>query len=88
MRNSTPFLLLPLLAVLASACTGDDGVGETDELETVNPAVVEGLTPEEISERAEPVSPEEAEQRGIVDSTIHLEDPRDIDTVLPVDTTS
>jgi len=40
----------------------------------VDEPAAEGLSPEEIRRQAEPMSPEQAEQRGIVvDTTIHVE---------------
>jgi hypothetical protein len=44
----------------------------------------EGLSPEEIQLQAEPMTPEEAERLGIVDTTIRIESPINPDTVLPI----
>ena len=36
-------------------------------------AVMDGLSPDQIRRRAEPMSPERAAELGIIDTTIHLE---------------
>jgi hypothetical protein len=75
------------LLVLGLAGCGEEpeNVGPVDEVGQEK--TMEGLSRDEIREHAEAVSPEQAENLGIVDSTIFLEDPTiDLDTILPVQT--
>ncbi|CAN5683646.1 hypothetical protein BH23GEM6_BH23GEM6_04790 [soil metagenome] len=71
-RRSAVALPLLLAAAMLYGCDrGDDAVERPMGLD--EPAA-EGLSPEEIRRQAEPMSPEQAEQRGIVvDTTIHVE---------------
>lgn len=80
MKSSVPrvVLLLALPCVLlAGACSRDEaggaraaGAGETD---TTNQRALDGLSTEQVQEQARPLSPEQAEALGIVDTTIHVE---------------
>jgi hypothetical protein len=74
--------IVPLLALSVAACgAGDDdaaGAGEAS-------AVGQGLSPEQIESRVEPMSPEAAESLGIIDSTIHIANPAGPDTMPPPD---
>lgn len=65
-------------ALLLVAC-GDEQEGRpaAEAPPTADTAVVErgeGLTPRELRERAEPMTQEEAERRGVLDTTIYVED--------------
>lgn len=86
-RIPAAVLILALLAP-ASACNGDtdaDAARIQADRDTVNESALDGLSRTQIERQAEPMSPEQAEQLGVIDSTIHLEDPTvDMDTVLPV----
>jgi hypothetical protein len=69
-RSHAGALALLLAALVAQGCQRDEPA--------VEPAVTEepavgGLSPEEIRMQAEPMSPEQAEQAGIVDTTIYVE---------------
>lgn len=78
MKRSSPWALLALLVVLA----GCGGAEEQAEVEpAADPGAMDGLTPEQIRLQAEPMSPAVAESLGIVDSTIHIEDPFPGDSV-------
>lgn len=68
-RLAAPAALL-LLLPLAGAC---ERGAEPPEDAPVDGSAVDGLTPEQLRQRAEPMSPEEAEALGIVDTTIYME---------------
>lgn len=68
-RPFIPALLL-ILPGLVGCGNGDSGEPASTE---PPPPAVEGLSPEQIESRAEPMSQEEAARRGIIDTTIHLE---------------
>lgn len=72
MRVPSAALAALLACALAITGCGRDGNGSEAE-EPVAEPVAEGLSPEEIQRQAEPMSPEQAEQLGIVDTTIHVE---------------
>lgn len=64
---------------------GDADVDVAAPRDTLNDSPLDGLSRQQIKRQAEPMSPERAEQLGVVDTTIHLEDPTvNLDTVLPV----
>ncbi|MBA2671851.1 MAG: hypothetical protein H0U67_15905 [Gemmatimonadetes bacterium] len=70
-RSRAGALLVILVAVIVSGCGHD----EPQPAPVVGgEPVAEGLSPEEIRQRAEPMTPEQAEQLGIVDTTIHVEE--------------
>jgi hypothetical protein len=74
MKRSRSAVLIPLLATLAlSGCGRDEPAMEPGAVSGAEEPAVDGLTPEEIRRQAEPMSPEQAEQLGIVDTTIHVE---------------
>ncbi len=69
-RSRAGALLVMLVAVIVSGCDRD----EPQPAPVVGgEPVAEGLSPEEIRQQAEPMTPEQAEQLGIVDTTIHVE---------------
>jgi hypothetical protein len=72
-----PVLHLFALAVLCSAplsgCDlrrGSEAAGTEETGAAERP--LQGLSPEQIQSQAEPISPEEAQQRGIIDTTVHV----------------
>ncbi len=69
-RSRAGALTLLLAAVASQGCQRDEPAAEPGVTE--EPAVG-GLSPEEIRMQAEPMSPEQAEQAGIVDTTIYVE---------------
>jgi hypothetical protein len=71
MNRSRTVALLVLLAV--TPVTGCDRDESQPAPVVVDEPVAEGLSPEEIRQQAEPMTPEQAEQLGIVDTTIHVE---------------
>lgn len=81
-RRSVASIAMLLLLVLACQPAGDEG---PDTTEAADSGALDGLTREQIRARARPMTPEDAEALGIVDTTIHLEDPTvDLDTIIPV----
>lgn len=85
MRRSLRRLALPGLALLAFAsCGGREEEPPPPPVE--NDATVEGLSPEEIRAQASEMSPTEAEALGIVDTTIHMENLANPDSLVQLDT--
>jgi hypothetical protein len=82
-RAAALILLVPLVA-LVGGCQRDQPAVETGVTE--EPAAVGGLSPEEIRMQAEPMSPEQAERAGIVDTTIYVEPMSPDDTLMVPDT--
>lgn len=75
------------MIVLLPAAAACDGVATDQPSESEEDAeVYEGLSPEQIEMQAEPMSLEEAESLGIVDTTIRLQPPMNPDSVIPLDT--
>ena len=73
---------MPLLA----ACPGRgdrNGVDAAVRMDTTNEDPLDGLSAEQLERDAEPLTPEQAAQMGIVDTTIHLEQHAVDDTLLP-----
>lgn len=67
--------------LLTGGCDGPEQLPQAEaERDT---AGFGGLTPEQIRDQAEPMRPEVAESLGIVDTTIHLDDPVPRDTAVP-----
>ena len=60
-----------VLAMVAGGC----GEAEPEVQPAEAPGALDGLSPEQIRARAEPMSPAMAESLGIVDTTIHIESP-------------
>lgn len=91
-RNPTGPALLrsALTALLLVGCGGEgDGsdpedLGESLEIDTTNQTAIDGLSRDQLEARVEPMSPERAEALGIVDTSIHLQSPDLIDTVIPL----
>lgn len=77
--------MLLALFVAALGC-----VSESPEALDVPDTEVEGLSREQIEQQAEPMTLEEAERLGIVDTTIRIEPPVNPDSVieLPISTDS
>lgn len=69
-------VIATLLIILASGC-GE----ESPEPPPVSDPEYEGISREEIERRAEPMTPEEAERLGIIDTTIRVEPPMNPDSV-------
>jgi hypothetical protein len=70
-----------LAAIFLWTACGD--AGEEVEAGGEGGAAVEGLSRDQIQTQARPLSPDEAEALGIVDSITHLENPAPVDTLLP-----
>lgn len=75
-------------ALLLSAACG--GSGEDDEanappavLDTTNAEPMDGSSTQQVQANAEALTPEQAAQRGLVDTTIHLENLSSSDTTPP-----
>jgi hypothetical protein len=70
-RTGLAALAVLLLSLpLAGACAGEGAEPATEAEEEPG---IGGLSPEQIRQQAEPMSPEQAEELGIIDTTIHLE---------------
>lgn len=80
----TSALLAGALATIPlAACDGGPGGGgrpAAEGIDTTRDEAMDGLSPEELQERAQAMPPEQAEALGIVDSTIHIPDPTLADT--------
>lgn len=74
---------LALAVVLTAAGCGNSDAGPDANGVAADSEGYGGLTPEEIRRQAEPMSPEEAESLGIVDTTIHMESPVGDDSLVP-----
>jgi hypothetical protein len=68
-RPAALFLVVALAACGPTAQQNADAGAEADTVPAVQP-----VTPAEIERRAEPMTPEEAAERGVVDTTIHVTD--------------
>jgi hypothetical protein len=66
--RAVPAVLLAAVLTLVACGREEEPVPPATEEPTA-----EGLSPEEIRMQVEPMSPEQAERLGIVDTTIHLE---------------
>jgi len=64
----TTLAVLLLAAPLAAGCGGEEPGASPPEN-----GAMDGLSPEQIRQQAEPMSPEQAAELGIVDTTIHME---------------
>lgn len=70
---------------------GDRGRGARVDADTARDTAnraLEGLSPAEIQQSARPMTPEQAAQLGLIDTTIHVEDlsPAEANTLPPPDT--
>lgn len=77
-------LVLAGAACAAAACGGGGGEGAQPpsvDVDSTNKDAMDGLSTQQIEEEAVPLTPEEAAARGIVDTTIHLENLGTPDTV-------
>lgn len=59
--------------LLAPPLLAGCGAGEEPAAAPAGDAAMEGLSPEQIRQQAESMSPEQAAELGIVDTTIHVE---------------
>ncbi len=86
MRSITCVALM-LLVVGCGDRGRDNRVGAATARDTANRAL-EGLSPAEIQQSARPMTPEQAAQLGLIDTTIHVEDlsPAEGNTLPPPDT--
>ena len=68
-------LVLMLLAVGCGDRAGDGRTAaDTATLDTADRVLQEGLSRDQIQQSAQPMTPEQAAQMGIIDTTIHVED--------------
>lgn len=74
---------LAVLAMMSSGCRGAEEFPDSEPEVLDTAGAFQGLSPEEIRSRAEPMSPAVAESLGIVDTTIHIEDPVSDDSLIP-----
>ena len=77
-RTHTPAAVL--LALLLAACGGRGEGGaappESGVMDTTNQQAIDGLSRRQIERQAQPMTPEQAEALGLVDTTIHIESER------------
>ncbi len=78
-RPSVPVVAILLSLVLSAGCGQPEQDAPPPPLQDPE---YDGLSREEIEERASPMTPEEAERLGIVDTTIHIEPPVNPDSLL------
>lgn len=83
MNRFNAWSLVVPVAILSSGCGGAEEFPQEEAVVEDTTGAFQGLSPEEISTRAEPMSPEVAESLGIVDTTIHIENPAADDTLIP-----
>jgi len=73
--------------LLAAACKGagetDDAAGPAASIDTTNAEALDGLSARQVAEEAKAMTPEQAAQAGIVDTTIHLENLQSSDSLPP-----
>jgi hypothetical protein len=82
-----PRTLLLAAAVLAlAACPGrgETPAEDTARIDTTNENPLDGLSAEQLERRAAPMTPEQAAELGIVDTTILLEEHDVLHDTLPV----
>ena len=74
-RRAARHLVVVALASFVAACGGGEekAAGAPVDVDTTNNNALDGLSAEQIQSQATPMTPEEAAARGIVDTTIHLE---------------
>jgi hypothetical protein len=88
MRGTRRMALAVLFAALMAAPACDRDREVVVEGAAGEEGAVEGLSPEQIRAQAEEMSPEQAEQLGIIDTTIHMENLANPDSLVEQDTTS
>lgn len=75
--NRTRRAVLAGMLLVCSAVSAGCGGSREEEAEEPTPAAggeaLDGLTRDQIREQVRPMSPEKAEELGIVDTTIHVE---------------
>ena len=80
-------LVLPAAgAMLVAGCRGGGDardVGAAVRVDTTNENPHDGLSTQEMSQEAQPLTPEEARARGLVDTTTHLENEGGRDLPIP-----
>jgi hypothetical protein len=83
MNRFRPWVPLAVLAIVWSGCRGAEEFPEEEPEVADTASAFQGLSPDEIRTRAEPMSPAVAESLGIIDTTIHVEDPVSDDSLIP-----
>ncbi|HEX8432056.1 MAG TPA: hypothetical protein VF625_12235 [Longimicrobium sp.] len=79
-------VLALLAAVVLGGCKsdGDSGQGPgAAAIDTTNDNALDGLSTQQVQREAQAVSPDQADQQGLVDSTIHLENLSSSDSAPP-----
>jgi hypothetical protein len=82
-------IVVAVVAFLFGSCAAEpESEPEIRSMPTLDESEYDGLTPEELRLRAEPMTLEEAERLGIVDTTIHIEYPMSPESIplIPIDT--
>jgi len=67
-------LAVVLLGLALGACRTEPEPPATEAVDPAQREAVEGVSPEELRERAQPMTPEEARELGVVDTTIQVAD--------------
>jgi hypothetical protein len=66
-------LSILLLLVAVSGCGGGPGADRADDAAAVDTAIgVQPRSPAEIEQQAQPMTPEQAEELGVIDTTIQV----------------
>lgn len=68
-RHAVTAVLMLALPLLVACGRGQEPAADA----APGDSAMDGLSSEQIEQQAEPMSPEQAEQLGIIDTTIHLE---------------
>lgn len=86
MKYPTSAVLVATVALfVAAGCNrgGEREAGAAAQIDTTNSEQLDGLSTDQVLEQARAMSPEEAAARGMIDTTIHLENLGSQDTTPP-----
>ena len=82
--RGTVLALLAAAALGGCSSEGDDGEGPgAAAIDTTNDNAMDGLSTQQVQREAQAISPDQADQQGLVDTTIHLENLSSTDSAPP-----